>query len=66
MADADGEEAITLKQLACEELLSEEQHLKLADVLLQGGHIGWKGWKGWNIIYFFQLVTGKAGNLDFF
>ena len=31
MADADGEEAIT--QFAREELLSEEQHLKLADAL---------------------------------
>ena len=31
MADADGEEAFTLKQLAREELLSEEQHLKLAE-----------------------------------
>ena len=35
MADADGEEAFTLKQLAREELLSEEQHLKLADALLE-------------------------------
>ena len=35
MADADGEEAFTLKQLACEQLLSEEQHLKLEDVLLE-------------------------------
>ena len=35
----------------------------------QGDHIGWKSWKawkGWKIIYFFQLVAGKAGNLDFF
>ena len=35
MADTDGEEAFTLKQLAREELLSEEQHLKLADALLE-------------------------------
>ena len=34
MADADGEEAFNLKQLAREELLSEKQHLKLADILL--------------------------------
>ena len=34
MADADGEEASTLKTLPREELLSEEQHLKLADALL--------------------------------
>ena len=31
MADAGGEEAFILKQLAGEELLSEEQYLKLAD-----------------------------------
>ena len=37
MADADGEGALsfTLKRLACEELLSEEQHLKLAGALLE-------------------------------
>ena len=35
MADADGEEAFTLKQLAREGLLSEEPHLKLDDVLLE-------------------------------
>ena len=37
MADADGEEALsfTIKQLACKELLSEEQHLKLAYALLE-------------------------------
>ena len=37
MADADDEEALsfTLKQLAREELLSVEQHLKLADALLE-------------------------------
>ena len=35
MADADGEEAFTLKQLARKEVLSEEQHLKLADALLE-------------------------------
>ena len=33
MGDADGEEAFTLKQFAHEKLLSEEQHLKLADAL---------------------------------
>ena len=32
LADA-GEEAFTLKQLASEELLSEEQHLELAEAL---------------------------------
>ena len=37
MADTNGEEALsfTLKQLAREELLSEEHHLKLADALLE-------------------------------
>ena len=37
MANTDGEEAFTLKQLGREreELLSEEQHLKLADALLE-------------------------------
>ena len=35
MADADGEETFTLKQLAREDLLSEEQHLKLADARLE-------------------------------
>ena len=35
MGDADGKEAFTLKQLAREEHLTEEQHLKLADALLE-------------------------------
>ena len=35
MADTDGEEVFTLKHLVPEELLSEEQHLKLADALLE-------------------------------
>ena len=35
MADAAGEDAFTITQLASEELLSEEQHLKLADALLE-------------------------------
>ena len=35
MTDADGEEAFTLKQLACKELISEEQHLKIAGALLE-------------------------------
>ena len=34
MVDADGEEAFTLKLLTREELLSEEEHLKLVDALL--------------------------------
>ena len=33
MADAGGEEDFALKQLVLEELLSEEEHLKLADAL---------------------------------
>ena len=35
MADVDGEEAFTFKQLAREELLLEQRHLKFADALLE-------------------------------
>ena len=35
MDDADGEESFTLKQLAREEQISEEQRLKLSDALLE-------------------------------
>ena len=43
MTDADGEEAIqfTLKLLACEELLPEEQHLQLDALLEEKFNFSW-------------------------